>query len=529
MGNQQRSESGVLFGAPGLDGTGAEARLEESAMLGKNRLGRAAGVGLCFPQAWMFVVSKGLVFEGLDFQFAFHVGMCLCLVCVAAFVAMTKGRLVSLRRVMMVASALGMALLPMVGLLLPTPPASVGMAVVLISGASVGFSFSLWFDAYSKLPVEKAFSFILLGFSGGALGCLLLSAALAVSSHAVLAIACVLPFLSCAALRRSAGWVDVHTEWTEGGLGAPGDDKPRSSLRHVVFLLVQIVIYAVVFGNGIIFSVVQSDSIDGAYKVFIVPLNYGLRFLFPLLMLAWFRIQHQAERRVLRSAANAVLLAIVFVLLGFWFLGGANTVIAYSLVSVARNLVLILIYLALIQLVHATSRQPLLIFGVGRGLYEASVAFGVAVYAHFRTQVGALAIEEDAVYLTAFCVFAFLASCLLATLQSLGDFQGTDAPGDGADVPQGGDGCEAGASSVRIDERASDETLRVLLAETYQLSEREIEVALLFSQGNSKKRIADMVMLSENTVRWYLQQIYVKLNVHSRDELIELAESLLRR
>ena len=50
------------------------------------------------------------------------------------------------------------------------------------------------------------------------------------------------------------------------------------------------------------------------------------------------------------------------------------------------------------------------------------------------------------------------------------------------------------------------------------LSEREDEVLALVSQGMTNAQIADRMMLSENTVKFHLQNIYQKLGVSNRTE-----------
>jgi len=39
--------------------------------------------------------------------------------------------------------------------------------------------------------------------------------------------------------------------------------------------------------------------------------------------------------------------------------------------------------------------------------------------------------------------------------------------------------------------------------------------------GLSNREIADKLFLSLETIRWYLKEIYSKLGVHSREELIQ--------
>ncbi len=61
--------------------------------------------------------------------------------------------------------------------------------------------------------------------------------------------------------------------------------------------------------------------------------------------------------------------------------------------------------------------------------------------------------------------------------------------------------------------------------EFYGLSAREAEVAELIDRGNTVAHIAELLFVSENTVRTHSKRIYVKLDIHKRQELIDLVES----
>ena len=61
-----------------------------------------------------------------------------------------------------------------------------------------------------------------------------------------------------------------------------------------------------------------------------------------------------------------------------------------------------------------------------------------------------------------------------------------------------------------------------MVREHFALSARETEVAELIARGNSVARIAEMLVVSENTVRTHSKRIYTKLGIHKRQELIEL-------
>ena len=60
--------------------------------------------------------------------------------------------------------------------------------------------------------------------------------------------------------------------------------------------------------------------------------------------------------------------------------------------------------------------------------------------------------------------------------------------------------------------------------EFYGLSAREAEVAELIARGNTVAHIAELLFVSENTVRTHSKRIYVKLDTHKRQELMALVE-----
>ena len=64
-----------------------------------------------------------------------------------------------------------------------------------------------------------------------------------------------------------------------------------------------------------------------------------------------------------------------------------------------------------------------------------------------------------------------------------------------------------------------------MVRDHYGLSARETEVAELIARGNSVARIAEILVVSENTIRTHSKRIYTKLDIHKRQELIELVES----
>lgn len=75
-----------------------------------------------------------------------------------------------------------------------------------------------------------------------------------------------------------------------------------------------------------------------------------------------------------------------------------------------------------------------------------------------------------------------------------------------------------------IRDRTSKQCLA--LQESHGLSTREAEVMELIARGNSMAAIAERLVISENTVRTHAKHIYTKLDIHRRQELLDMLHEL---
>ncbi len=64
-----------------------------------------------------------------------------------------------------------------------------------------------------------------------------------------------------------------------------------------------------------------------------------------------------------------------------------------------------------------------------------------------------------------------------------------------------------------------------LVRQHYRLSARETEVMELIARGNTVARIAEQLVVSENTIRTHSKRIYAKLDIHKKQELVDLLET----
>lgn len=70
------------------------------------------------------------------------------------------------------------------------------------------------------------------------------------------------------------------------------------------------------------------------------------------------------------------------------------------------------------------------------------------------------------------------------------------------------------------------ESVAGLLAERFGLTPKECTVSLLMARGYAIRRIAEIEVVSENTVKSHVRGAYRKLGVHTRQELIDVIEGL---
>jgi|GEM_PF-992360 len=93
----------------------------------------------------------------------------------------------------------------------------------------------------------------------------------------------------------------------------------------------------------------------------------------------------------------------------------------------------------------------------------------------------------------------------------------------------------AGAESVGtmpdeiIEEQVVDLRTRQLAAlqNAYHLSDTEVQIVHLISHGRSRSYIASALGYSPNTIRNYTRDLYAKVDVHSKQELIDLVDQVI--
>lgn len=106
------------------------------------------------------------------------------------------------------------------------------------------------------------------------------------------------------------------------------------------------------------------------------------------------------------------------------------------------------------------------------------------------------------------------------------DAPGADPPEENPERnrPAAHDATSSSTISGKMEDRTALRCRK--LAEEYGLSSRETEVAELIARGYTGPAIAEMLFISENTMRTHNRRIYTKLGIHKKQELLLMIEKM---
>ena len=175
--------------------------------------------------------------------------------------------------------------------------------------------------------------------------------------------------------------------------------------------------------------------------------------------------------------------------------------ISYSITAVLTAMVRGMLFISEFYICLRTGASPLIVFGIGEALKKVPVLLAYG----FRTSgLQELALSSP----EAFSAFLSLASIVLVVIYVL-VFTEKDM-----------------RLLTEIDRTLSAveqlERHRFTVADKYGLTDREREVFLLLCNGRSAPHIAKSLYISTSTVNMHVRKIYQKMEIHSKQELLDL-------
>lgn len=409
-----------------------------------------------------------------------------------------------------ITSALGclaLVLAPMT----PEATRTIVMAAAALTGIGSGILALMWGAVYSKVGAPTTAAEASLAFG---LATLLVPGYSLCPSWTQFCIVIALPLGSSALLalvlnreqnvleEDGANPADVKDKTEPGDLtnSAPHYLEDALSAKTA---LVKIAVYSIVFGFAIVLirKLYEQQSAS--------PLSSALIFAGSALVAASIVITVLMLSRHLDLAFSyrpvLILLAIGCFLLPFIEHGNA---VPYFFARVGYVCFLIMNWVMLSDLAFRSSFSSFAIFGIG----QAASSFGMTLGTAFSgiTRLIGTSTFDQAQALSGLLVFVLLITHVLTTRNA--------TVANSEDQTQGKD------SSTRP-HAATFRKRCAAVAEHYHLGERATEVMVLFAKGRSKARIEQELYISQSTVSFHLRNIYQKLGVHSRQELMDFIEN----
>lgn len=387
--------------------------------------------------------------------------------------------------------------------------AATGDASFITASAVLGSFGRVWFFAlsiqlYARMPLRES------------LPCVVWSYLLAVAARAVLGLppiglvlplVCLLPLGFALMLGHARALLDTR----EGGSGHSGalavGEGPKQaargrqspSRRMIATLVLEAAFFGLVIGAYRFRSGIWQSSIG--YNL----LGLLVKAVVLVALLALFDAWGERVRAytIAQVALITVIAAVTAITLAYQT--GVGLVVAALLTDLARYTIELALYLAALLLTSRFKVAPATALAICLTPFFATIA---TVYS-LSIAPGApggydspLVINIAMIGVAAACIFANASSDAEERLFSPGSWQ----------------------QSGEADRFALLESACETVGAEHGLTSREVEILQLVCRGRSKRYIAEHLAISENTVRWHAKNLYAKLGVNSREELLDLVE-----
>ena len=430
----------------------------------------------------------------------------------SAFLTDTRVKLVSSP-----ALAIGTALLVATGASASIVPIVVGG---IVTGIFSGIMLMQWVMAYQRIGLRVAVgSFPLLVSMSVAICATLMY----LPHQAVVAAAVVFPLVSGLMFHevRKDPWPTFEIE--------PADVKDRP--LNFVLLLLPIAIYALATG----FLDFSSESNNFTFAF------YALGTLVPLIVSGAYMFVVECEN--FASAFLAPAGVILAVCVPFLALSSSSPFAPF--ISIGELGIEVLVFIVIIGFTHFFTLDALKTYALGRTSFVLFNAIGWYIAAYADQAFGNLANSQFSLVFIFVGIEVLVVGLIIAivkTRKSLPEAVPEDAEAIDADSAQeqdiSADESDESAISAIIDTARSEaqpanlpdagnvtESKTDAFCREYGLSQRERDVFELLAKGYTSPRIQQELYIAAGTVNYHSRNIYAKLGVHSKQELISLFES----
>lgn len=199
--------------------------------------------------------------------------------------------------------------------------------------------------------------------------------------------------------------------------------------------------------------------------------------------------------------------------------------VVYPIGAIVFELLLLFASTLLARMQHAS---PARMYMAGRFVYALSDVIGSLVGAAALGHWDAMAIAHGAtIVLMSTVGLLFTAALIFALVNGAPLFirlQGEGIPTDNAETqgPPTAPGAPDNSAPLPLTPHEAIVARCQELGEQFSLSDREREVLVLIAEGRSSARIQEDLSIAAGTVNYHTRNIYAKLGVHSRQEIIDM-------
>lgn len=399
------------------------------------------------------------------------------------------------------------------------PSQTLVAAACAFAGFGIIWGGGMWMSFYVRLRPAEALLYAFLSLAASSFLGLFLGI---VPENVALLVAILMPTLSCIAFRRAQALLDAR-EGREEPLehGERGDAADRAYDREprttFVRLLAGVALFNLALGVARGFPSGASIELPLAFQALH---QFGAAAL-SLGVIGWALVRGRSLR--FSSLWN---IAVTLVVAGVLALAAMSEPLApfgAMLIAAANTFSLGLLWYSCYDVARHSSWAPYAILGLGWVAHILPRELGRAlIWVAEPHSAAAVGITTVIVLLLAISMALLLGDSIPRTRPLFADFR-TRGGGIARSIAAHAQAVrgEGGAAAER--DVAGDTLTRQLerLKQRYFLTERECEVVALLARGRSKTAIGEKLFLSENTVKTYVKNVYAKLDVHTKQELLD--------
>lgn len=410
----------------------------------------------------------------------------------------------------------------------------------MLAGFGIIWGGGVWICFYIRLAPSEALLYAFLSLAASSFFGLFLGL---VPENIAFLVAMFMPALSCIAYRRAQLHIDAREQNESALPSAPADTvynaEPRTTF---VRLLVGIALFN--FALGIARGFPSGESIE--LSAFFQAIHQFAAVALSLGLVVWVLVKNRSLRFSALWNITVTLIAV-----GVLVLAAMNEVLSpfgATLIAIANTFSLGLLWYSCYDVARHSSWKPYVILGIAWTAHILPREIGRAlIWMSEPHTTEAVVITAIIVCLLAASMAFLLNDSIPRTRPLFADFRKQTQGlaynlAARAQARASGDALGEAAHKSTLEKETLEETEREDLAETpraaqdslslklsalkkhHFLTDRELEVVALIAQGRSKTAIGKKLFLSENTVKTYVKNVYTKLDIHTKQELLDCIE-----